>query len=261
LENEKNFLKIEEKSSTCLFNYKISCLKIEPISKYFKDQDKDNICQFTDSYFKPEKNNIHYIDSAFEKRKRISPEEKEYLASLKFKCLFQLYQKNSLQIPKNFHISISAAEFKGGVGNPNLISCLLFLYWIYPKFCFSMLQFNLECKSFYVTLFVQGQPKKILIDSFIPVKVDIDQKVNSKYKREFGFISTSEVNYWILIIEKALAKISKSYGNTIRYYASEIYPLLSDIPMIKIENSEKTKLKVWSLLFKASKKTGLYFLN
>ena len=171
--------------------------------------------------------------------------------------MFDLFPKNSLQIPKNFHISLSAADFKEGIGNPNLISCLLFLYWINPKFSFTLSQFKLEYKSFEVRLYIQGQPKYILVDSQVPVKEDLDQFNKKVYL--VGFISTSEVNYWILLIEKAIAKISKSYGNTIRYYASEIYPLISEIPMIKIENTEKTKQKVWNLLFKASKKNWIIF--
>jgi len=238
-------------------NYELSFQKPLDPSSMFKNQYKynDKIINgqiYNDSLFKPDKRILTKIDERTLHNKKITKSELEYLSSLEFSCLLDMFSKKSINIPTSFNISLSSISFNT-LANRNLMTCLLFLSWINPNFSYIITQVNIESKAFEVRLFIQGQPKSITLDSQLPVYND-----KNKVKQP-GFIITTEVNYWILLIEKAIAKVSKGYGNSFKLLSSEIFPLITDIPLIEIIHNENNTSKLWNLFLKAARRDWILF--
>ena len=154
-------------------------------------------------------------------------------------------------------------------GNINLCNVLLFLIQIKQWIQNIIPRFELDMKLFVVKLYIQGKAKSVLIDDKVPIISEDDLIINNKKSNKNKKNQTFE-NYnpafilhkdnpLILIIEKAVAKINRSYGNIIRCLASELFPMLTEIPMDIIIHNLNKKRKLWEIFKKAGDKNWILF--
>ena len=106
----------------------------------------------------------------------------------------------------------------------------------------NIIELNSESNCFYVKLHLQGKPKWILIDNYFP----FDGTEHAFFKPSVEFL-------WILLIEKAYAKINRSYSNCFRDMASDHFSVLSNAPLKKIDHTYLSPIKVWNYIIKSLK--------
>jgi len=98
-----------------------------------------------------------------------------------------------------------------------------------------------------VKLFLQGKPKWVLIDEHFPVHGDSVRP---------AFIQPSKESSWILLYEKAYAKINRSYANCIRDFASDIFSVVTEVPLKSLNHSISSNSDIWKQIV-VSLKRGL----
>ena len=190
---------------------------------------------------------ISYVDENIEEMKIINKKDIANINKYKFDKISNIFFKNSNEyemgrkfnnislINNNEIKSIEINEY----GNINLINLLLFLM-LNDKFWMKNLlyRFDYETKIFVIKLYLQGVPRHILLDEYIPIN---DNK-------EPAFINPSLDYFWIVLIEKAIAKVNRSYTNSLRCFASELIQILTEAPLFKFEHKENDIKVIWKNL-------------
>ena len=117
---------------------------------------------------------------------------------------------------------VNPYDIKSGlVKNHNIISVFSHLAE-YPKLLERLFEENLvnEIGIYKVKLFFQGNWTPIYLDKFIPC-----------FPLDFPIYTYSPISLWPCILEKALAKIYRSYDNLCRINYFELYQLLTGFPI------------------------------
>ena len=143
---------------------------------------------------------ISYIDENIEEMKIINKKDIANINKYKFDKISNIFFKNSneYEMGRKFNNTslINNNEIKSieinEYGNINLINLLLFLM-LNDKFWMKNLlyRFDYETKIFVIKLYLQGVPRHILLDEYIPIN---DNK-------EPAFINPSLDYFWIVLIE------------------------------------------------------------
>lgn len=196
---------------------------------------------------------ISYIDENIQEMKMITKYELSALNNFKISQISKVYLNNNglsqnesdiiKLLPKiikekdNFLINKNNNNIKiNTFGNPNLVNIIIFLLeqdslWIK----YLLYKFDYDTKIFIIKLYIQGDPKHILLDESIPIND----------RGEPAFINPPLEQFWILFVEKAIAKVNRSYGNSLRCFVSELLPLLSNIPLIKHNHEDYSEKEIW----------------
>jgi hypothetical protein len=229
-----------------------------PIGPYYKKQDyeqavkyiREKKVDFEDVYFTLENKNIKYVDREIKLNKLLLKSDIDKISKYNFTEISNLESyKNyfeSTPVPQidlslfTSRLGRSSVTF-GEFGNINLYNCIIFLMQKENWLGSLIGRMDLRRKLFVIKLYIQGKPKRILIDEYIPTSL------NEKNEIIPAFIFDRE-QFWISIVEKAYAKINRSYGNCIRSLASEIFPIFSEAPMKKIKHTLLDSKKIWEYL-------------
>ena len=189
---------------------------------------------------------VSYIDESIKEIKKINKYDLKVLNTYKIIPLKDLYTKNNtldkfnslFQNVKSYSFSNSIKDniTFGPYGNVNLVNVIKIMmdkdaFWIKNI----LHKYDCEVGIFIIKLYIQGLPKHVLLD----------QNVVVDDKGESAFINPSYEYFWIVLIEKAIAKVSRSYGNSIRCYASELVTLLNEIPLMKLKHNNIEKKVLW----------------
>ena len=211
---------------------------------------------------------ISYIDENIQESKNISKYEVNALTGYKIGELTKVYinnNKNELSnerdVVKYFEKVIKEKESFiinrntnnitiNTFGNANLLNVILFIlekdnFWVQNL----LYKFDYETKIFIIKLYIQGIQRHILLDESIAIND----------KKEPVFINPPIEQFWILLVEKAIAKVNRSYGNSLRCFASELFPLLSGIPLMKYSHSCYTQKEISKLIKEALSKKYVCF--
>lgn len=92
-----------------------------------------------------------------------------------------------------------------------------------------------------VRLILQGVPKTITIDDYFPC--------SSNNWWAFAFSGPKEI--WVQVLEKAWAKVNKSYASTIAGLPSEALSCLTEAPTFNYIHRKYTPEKMWAILKEA----------
>jgi hypothetical protein len=98
-----------------------------------------------------------------------------------------------------------------------------------------------ENKLYEVKVIIQGKPKLVTIDDTVPSIRD-----SSGYNVPAFLYCKSDPR--LSLIEKAYAKISRSYCNSLRNLCSEIFPVLTESPMKDIHHTSQNNEEIWEQL-------------
>ena len=196
--------------------------KNEIKTKYFLNQSKPdlkNIDYFTDEFFPPNE------FSLFSKNKDNTIINKEN--GIKFASLIQnneIKWKRISEIYKNpvlFQDNIDLEDIsQGKIGICYLLTTFASLTF-YPKLLeqiFNVNNFDFKKGYYEVILFINGEFNIVILDDFIPI--------NSKSNLPF-FSKANNNEIWVILLEKAIAKINGGYSNIISGWPSEIFTLIT----------------------------------
>ena len=164
---------------------------------------------------------ISYVDENIEEMKMISKKDILKIKNYKFEKISNIYFENCNQYEMGIKFNNISQKINNEIqliqineyGNINLINLLLFLM-LNDKFWMKNLlyKFDYDTKTFVIKLYLQGVPRHILLDEYIPINEN----------NEPAFINPSVDYFWILLIEKAIAKVNRSYTNSLKSFASEL---------------------------------------
>ena len=250
LNNNLLMTKNSEKITSILTKgFSISIPKQVLIKDYYRGQNfhkssKEMLKE--DVLFLPEKRNISSIDE--EKRAFISENEIKILFSYKFLKLSQIYSLDF--VDQTFYNDfIKNKIYFGELANINLVNSLLLLGSFKP---IMVNKIKVLSKSlFLVRLIIHGIIKWIVVDENIPVN-------ENNCVPAFTYPEKPELA-WVVLIEKAIAKVKNSYGNIIKDLASDFIELLIEVPLIPYPHIKVDKKEIWNLFTKARKNNWLIF--
>ena len=192
---------------------------------------------------------ITYVDENIEEMKMISTKDISKIKNYKFEKISNIYFKNCNQyeMGMKFNNISQLTKINGEMksiqineyGNINLINLLLFLM-LNDKFWMKNLlyKFDYDTKTFVIKLYLQGVPRHILLDEYIPINEN----------NEPAFINPSIDYFWILLIEKAIAKVNRSYTNSLRSFSSELIQILTEAPLFKYSHKDNELKVIWKIL-------------
>ena len=190
---------------------------------------------------------ISYVDENIEEMKMISKKDILKIKNYKFEKISNIYFKNCNQYEMGIKFNNISQKINNEIkliqineyGNINLINLLLFLM-LNDKFWMKNLlyKFDYDTKTFVIKLYLQGVPRHILLDEYIPINEN----------NEPAFINPSVDYFWILLIEKAIAKVNRSYTNSLKSFASELIQILTEAPLFKYSHKDNELKVIWKIL-------------
>jgi hypothetical protein len=201
------------------------------IKKYWKNQKppQDVTSSFTDPYFPPNINSLHALD---EDRNFLDPikgsdKAKELNADkIEWKRVKEIMPKAVL-----FEDKIEFNDIKqGNLGNCYFLSAIAalteFPYLIYQIFRTS----EANIAGYYeIVLFLDGEWQIVFVDDYIPV---------GKGTEHFIFAKPNGLELWVLLLEKAWAKVNGGYSLTIAGFPSDPLTVLTGFSTERISHEE-----------------------
>ena len=209
---------------------------------------KDNI--FTDSYFPPEFNSLVPVD---ENGKIILPKDVEMneiseWEEYEWKRAQEIFNSNNFQVFEN---KIEPDDIlQGNIGNCYFLAAVASLAGFGEDLVSSRFLFRNQSKEscYGIYLRISGIWKLVILDDYFPV-------VKSYRKYELSFAKSNGKELWVILFEKAWAKLCGSYVNTIGGLSNEVFSCITNsyteiinVPKIKEDllwekllNGEKNK--------------------
>ena len=208
---------------------------------YYRDQraPTDLLTPFVDELFPPEEKSITQIDKTNLSTSDVSEEELSDIRGLEWKRPGDIYKTFKL-----FN-DINAEDIKQGMlGNCYFLSSISataeFKDRILNLFVNKATADN-GCYS--IRFMIQGVPKIILVDDFLPCKKGTKQLAFNRLKDEI----------WVQLLEKAWAKVNGSYASTIAGLPSEALSTLTEAPCLTYIHVKFEPEKLWDIIFSADK--------
>ena len=244
---ERDLLNLDNKELTSL-NYSAKRIK-----KYFKNQTipeytEDSTEKFTDDLFLPNTNSV------FSKDKKGKPTDP---INSRYKQVFNRFQPKSSDIvwlrPEEFFPGGKYTIFEesididdvlqGSIGNCYFMSSLAAMCE-YPQLIGELFRsFTVNKHGYYEVVFnLDGQWKVIIVDDYIPCNKTTNKPIFSKPKNN---------ELWVLILEKAWAKVNGGYLNIVGGWPNEVLEALTGFCNLSITNKDYTNL--WDTILSADK--------
>lgn len=231
-------------------------LKFKRVKDFSKDQNYKTMksgsdmlkdLKFYDVFFKP---NSNLVNESHKINKLINKRDLEIIKSYTTENLFGIQIYNQIS---NFVNDIKGIESEmiqyNSYGNPNIVNSLIGLMRIDESFLTTLVvDIDIPRKRYVIKLFKLGRPKFVIIDDLLPV---IDHNPS--------YIKTTPKDFWIIMVEKALAKINLSYCNIIRLSVSEILGNITDAPLVAYPHLNLKPREIWDILNSASQRNHLRF--
>ena len=212
---------LNEKSKKNMSNYRLaSILNNEEVTE-------GKNCYFVDETFPPCQIDYRIIDLSketlitpkmSEKDKEIDNSKKKYIV-YHYRPIESLNPGSKIIFNKEY---VNPYDIKSGlVKNHNIISVFSHLAE-YPKLLEKIFEENVvnDIGIYKVKLFFQGNWTPIYLDKFIPC-----------FPLDFPIYTYSPISLWPCILEKALAKLYRSYDNLSKISYFELYQLLTGFPI------------------------------
>lgn len=198
-----------------------------------KEKNEENVIKIH-SLFKEEFIDLNYTEWNLT-QKDISEIGQLKFGHMKYKeCTFKTIVTDSFKI--------------GKFGNVNILNCIYFMNEkkeeYFKKISFS--KFNIEGGLFIVNLFKKGKMKRIQFDN--------------KVIKSSPFIHCSEKNFWVYLIEKALAKITKNYINTIPLLGNDIFSFICPANIVTYSHQIIQRKELYEVLKETFSKNSGYIV-
>ena len=100
-----------------------------------------------------------------------------------------------------------------------------------------------------VCLFIEGEWQIVIVDDYFPVE--------SNNVKKLKFTQPNGRELWVLLLEKAWAKVNGGYRNIIRGFENEALNALTSFPCERYYFREMSKEKIWKLIVNSDKKNNI----
>ena len=206
----------------------------EKVIKYYKNQKPPNENSlFTDELFPPNENSLLSLDDKGNYTDLIDGKEKaSYIKSDKI-----IWKRASEIFDNNYSIfnstnTISMSDIKQGkIGNCYFLSPLASLT-VYPDLIHNIFKTKTINKYGYyeIILYIDGEFQIVLIDDYFPVKKNNEKKL--------VFAQANDNIIWVIILEKAWAKVNGGYSNIIGGSPADSLRALTGFSKLTIKNKD-----------------------
>lgn len=227
--------------------------KAQNIKKYWKNQQhsKNNTQKYCDPYFPANDSSIYGLNSKGEYIDKV-----DGLINAKDPSLSNIEWKRAADIFSNFLIfkdKIEVDDIKqGALGNCYFLSALAALCE-FPELIYQIfVTKEVSPYGYYeVVLFIDGEWQVVIVDDFFPV---------IKGTKEFKFSKPNGNELWVVLLEKAWAKINSGYSNIIAGWPKDPFIALTGFASKMVLHSlyidNKTD-ELWKLLQQADKNDNI----
>jgi hypothetical protein len=217
--------------------------------EYFKDQKPDfQTPNFTDSKFPPNRQSLCFIDRNNETTKDTTDEEIEGLSQCNWKRPATMFKTNNFFLYEQLEVSDIQ---QGQLGNCYFLSALSALAEFPERYRNIFIKHEKSENGCYaVRLLLQGTPKIVTIDDHFPAVTNCWFAASSGMKE-----------IWVNVLEKAWAKVNKSYASTIAGLPSESLSCITEAPCFSFIHRKFTNEKIWSILLECDKKDYIICTN
>jgi len=214
------------------------------IHKYFKNQKlpTDHAKPFIDDLFPPNENSLLALD---ENNKPIDIEA--YNKNLDEIDVNNIYWKRASEIFPEFLLFESKIEFndvkQGNLGNCYFLSSLAALTE-FPNLIYKIFKTKRVSENglYEIALFIDGEWQIVIVDDYIPI---------NKRLGECAFAKPNVNEIWVIILEKAWAKVNGGYLNTIGGYSSEPLSALTGFAKRRIDTDYFDLDALWKIIAEA----------
>lgn len=224
-------------------NSKIGVFSAQNITKYWKNQQITlNSSTFTDPYFPP---NDHSIYSQNENGEYLDKVDGEFQAN---KLNFQQYEwkraseifggRNNILL---FEDKIDPNDIKQGVvGDCYFLSALAALSE-FPNLIYQIFRTKeINPQGFYeIVLFIDGEWQIVYVDDLFPVFKDTNL---------IAFAGSNGNELWVLLLEKAWAKVNGGYSNIAGGWATEVFLTFTGYASKMLPHFEYSIDDLWTVL-------------
>lgn len=208
---------------------------------YFENQRSNTAKQaFIDQVFPPNLQSLLYLDPSNENTD-VTEEEKEILKSFKWKRARDIFKKDNFLLFDKIEVNDIN---QGQIGNCYFLSALSsFAEYDYRYDEIFITKQKSENGCYVVRFYIEGIPHQIILDDYFPSFYNWFAGANS------GTIGKDEI--WVQLLEKAWAKINRSYAGTIAGLPSEALTCLTTAPCLSYIHRKypgEKKEEMWKLL-------------
>jgi len=211
------------------------------IQEYWNNQEAYSGSEkFTDSNFPPNRNSILGLDAQGQFLDKIDGPKKSQEISdvnnIEWKRASEIYSKYLL-----FDDKIECSDIKqGNLGNCYFLSALAALTE-FPQLIYQVFRTKqINSQGYYeVVLFLDGEWKVVIVDDYFPVK---------KGTKEFAFARPNGCELWVVLLEKAWAKVNGGYANIISGWPSDALAALTGFATQKLVHKDINILELWNIL-------------
>jgi len=227
---------------------------VKNLKKYFKNQKLpiDSEVQFVDQMFPPNRRSLLGLN---ENDMPIDP--KQYERSSKAINPKQITWKRIKDIFPECALFENKIEFsdikQGSLGNCYFLSALAALTE-FPNLITKIFKSKetSEIGLYEVALFIDGEWQIVIVDDYIPY---------DKETETFAFTQPNGIELWVLILEKAWAKINGGYLNIIGGIPSEPLTALTGFSVRTVKTDEISIEKLWKIINKSDKQDFVMCCN
>ena len=210
------------------------------ITKYFKNQTlpEDMTKPFIDDFFPPNEDSLLGLKNL----ESIDPEA--YAENINDIDVENIFWKRASEIFPEFLLFEGKIEFndikQGNLGNCYFLSALASLTE-FPNLIFKIFKTKEVSQTglYEISLFIDGEWQIVIVDDFIPM---------SKQTEECAFAQPNINEIWVIILEKAWAKVNGGYLNTIGGYASEPLSVLTGFSKRCVKTDELELDALWQII-------------
>lgn len=222
----------------------LGCFDANKFNKYFKNQlppnfERSPTQRFRDPYFPPDSNSLigkdingNWVDEELGPKKS---QNFDY-SKIEWKCASELFSKYLL-----FDEKIEFSDIKqGSLGNCYFLSAIAALTE-FPHLIYQIFRTKEVSPNGYyeIVLFIDGEWQVVFVDDYVPVQ---------KGTKNFTFARPNGNELWVILLEKAWAKVNGGYVNTIAGWPSDPLVALTGFACETVRHCEMKEDDLWSHL-------------
>ena len=250
INNENRIIKEKYKSTNKTKKISITNIEIPEGTHTWRNQKLAKVGSiFTDDLFPPSKHNLCKLDSSgnWEFPEYADENDLKNWENIKWERVENIFMSSDYQV---FYDKIEKEDIiQGSLGNCYFLSAVASLCK-YPnlikKLFFFKEKSDEHCYGCYFR--INGIWKLVLLDDFIPCYE------RGLYEKEFAFTYTNGNELWVILLEKAWAKLNGNYARIIGGDPHEIFEVLTNAYSEKFNFKNEDMEKIWSKYKNAQEK-------
>ena len=255
IEAEEAAIALEEEEERNAVHDKVNVISIKnmeipPNTEIYKYQ---TMCKpgvtWTDEYFKPETSNLCPVDNNgnWSLPEDIYPEDINGWEDIHWQRVETIFNSADFQV---FFEGVNNDDIiQGGLGDCYFLSAIAALCK-FPTLIKKLFYFKEKSQEhcYGVYLRINGKWELVLVDDYIPCYGD-----NVHYAMNFAFSSTNGNELWVILLEKAWAKINGNYAKIIGGEPHEVFDVITDAYSEKLNVASAVANELWEKMIEGEK--------